>query len=148
MVLPDGRIHGSPPREVVEKLTNGTGLDRRGLRMFPGQNGNGNLWTNNEIPFCIDTSLDVNTRQVVEDALMSAWGLWITSGVRALNFRSGTQAECAPGSGTQTLRVQISTTSMSTSIGMSIGGGTMKLVMDEKFGLGDRVANFAHEIGQ
>jgi hypothetical protein len=148
MVLPDGRIHGSPPREVLEKLTNGTGLDRRGLRMIPGQTGDGSLWTNNEIPFCIDTSVDINTIQVVENALASAWGLWITAGVRGLNFRRGTPAECAQGSGTQTLRVQISTTSMSTSIGMGLGGGTMTLVMDENFGLGDRVANFAHEIGQ
>ena len=149
MVLPDGRVHGNPPRDILEKLTNGTsGFDRRGMRAIPGENGDGALWANNVIPFCIDPTLDANTRQVVEDSLISAWGLWTTAGVRGLVFRTGTAAECAAGSGTSTLRVQISTIKMSTSIGMDLGGGSMTLVMDEVFGLGDRVANFAHEIGQ
>ncbi|KAK3935546.1 hypothetical protein QBC46DRAFT_397358 [Diplogelasinospora grovesii] len=116
--------------------------------MIPnGPNRVGVLWTGNRIPFCIDTTLDINTRQTIEDALVSAWGLWVAEGVRGLVFEPGSQEECQAGESNTYLSVTISETSMATTLGMGGAGGRMMLVMDENFGLGDRVANFAHEIG-
>ncbi len=88
------------------------------------------LWDNRVIPYCLDPSTSTEEKQIVESALKSAWGLWVTAGHKWIwIFVPGTRTNASRSS--KSLGIRIDDDVMTTSIGMGEFGSTMQLVLDE-----------------
>ncbi len=108
----------------------------------------GNIWKDNTILWCFDyvpeweaVGVDVMRRDIA-----AAWDLWIAAGIDAqvMTFREGTVEECQ---GTNILKIERG--SLASIVGKTDNKAAVMYLNDlGSAALGDRVANFAHEIGQ
>jgi hypothetical protein len=83
-------------------------------------------------------------------SLQAAWKLWVDAGIdpNVQDFREGTAEDCFH-PGDRALIVEISSDStMHSNLGRLREGSVMTLIPSNDVGMGDKIANYAHEIGQ
>ncbi|KAK0630524.1 hypothetical protein B0T17DRAFT_528614 [Bombardia bombarda] len=151
LMLRDGTIIG----EHAEWLRgeNGTRLtrdeiDKRSMHVISGKAGFGRLWEGNTAIYCFAGSVSNDDRTILRRDLTAAWELWTTAGIdaRIINFREATVEECEGPRNTYIQIVVPKKDSLSSSLG-NTGTSRMTLSTNPDMAMGDRVGNYAHEIG-
>ena len=133
-------------------------IQRRWSHMEPGDPGgdktdplhvpNGAVWPSNTLIWCFNDPSEWGSQlSAIRADIEAAWKLWVLAGVDAQTviFREGNAVECAP-SNTNVLDVRKGP--LLSTVGYYDKGNVMSLSDSATTALGDRVANFAHEIGQ
>jgi len=162
IVLGDGTVRGNAPQWLLahnntRRLTK-RDLSERWLHIIPpaqtpniAQSSNrfGETWAGNTVPYCFGAAVSADNQVIFRRDLAAAWNSWIAAGVdsRTINFREGTPSECTDNNRRNYLEVAYAAGTLVTTLGND-GQSTMTLDTDPTIGLGDRVANYAHEIGQ
>lgn len=150
-------LTGSTVRLRERHSSNDT-VQRRWSHMEPGDPDgdktdplhvpNGALWPDNTLIWCFsDASEWGNQLSAIRADIEAAWNLWVLAGVDAQTviFREGSAVECDP-SNTNVLDVRKGP--LLSTVGYYDKGNVMSLSDSATTALGDRIANFAHEIGQ
>jgi hypothetical protein len=147
--LPDGKIIGGASKPLT--LRNESSHDKRWMQMVPGRFGYGDLWPGGTIIYCMGASITgAADRTDMRLSLQAAWKLWVDAGIdpNVQDFREGTVGDCSsPGNGALTVEISSDGT-MHSNYGRYSDGSVMVLIPRNDVGMGDKIANYAHEIGQ
>jgi hypothetical protein len=107
----------------------------------------GRVWKDNTILWCFKNVNEWSATgvDVIRGDIRAAWNLWVAAGIdeQVMTFREGSVEECQ---GTNILLVKRG--DLETSAGKKNGVIAVMNLNEARTALGDRVANFAHEIGQ
>ena len=117
----------------------------------PGAIPWGRVWKDNTIIWCFGTTERWYSIATVRHDITAAWKLWVLEGVdeQVMIFREGTDAECYDETFDQSKLLDVWPGSLASTVGQRKGvAGQMYLSETGDNGLGDRIASFAHEIGQ
>ncbi|KAK0625191.1 hypothetical protein B0T17DRAFT_532177 [Bombardia bombarda] len=109
----------------------------------------GQLWPGNTLIWCFSDESEWGGAQqanLIRQDIVAAWKLWIAAGVdeQTIIFREGNPAECSPSN--QNV-LDVIKGSLFSTVGHFTDGNVISLSDSPTSALGDRIANFAHEIG-
>ena len=117
----------------------------------PGAIPWGRVWKDNTILWCFGNGDEWLKIATVRQDIMAAWDLWVLNGIdsQVMIFREGTYAECYGKDQDQSKLLVVWAGAPAATAGQKKdSAGQMFLSESGDNGLGDRVADFAHEIGQ
>ena len=117
----------------------------------PGAIPWGRVWKDNTILWCFGDRTQWLKIATVRQDIEAAWDLWLLNGIDAqvMIFREGTVAECYDEDQDQSKLLVVWSGASAATVGQEMdSAGHMYLGETGDHALGDRVADFAHEIRQ